>query len=42
MKRRYEKPEMKILYLATEQLLTLSNPDVGYSDDPVDEEYEAL
>ena len=42
MKSTYQEPEMKILYLATEQLLTLSNPNVGYSDDPVDEEYEAL
>ena len=42
MKRRYEEPKMKILYLVTELPLALSDPDVGYSDDPVEEEYEAL
>lgn len=42
MKREYTKPNMQMLSILLERMIVTSPPNVPFTDDEVDEDYEVL
>lgn len=41
-KQTYQKPNTEIIYIETEEMIATSGPTIGYSNDEVDSNAEAL
>lgn len=41
-KKKYQKPCMEVIDIAEEQMIASSIPDVGFSDDKVDDNFDPL